>query len=699
MLPINFGCLPAPPVPFDDVARVASLQRFEILDTPPEAAFDELAEVAARVCETPTGLVTLIDAKRQWFKARFGFSPTETDRALAFCGYTIANCGLLEVEDAETDPRFADNPLVTSEPRIRFYAGAPIVASDGYAIGSLAVIDYKPRKLADGQRATLLALANQVAAQLELRRLIVERERQNLTSRRETELKLRQSVERFELASRATQDVIWDWDLRTNVLWWSDALALNFGHDLTKLGPGISSWLELVHPDDRAVVEESIQRVFEQRGAYWSGEYRFRRGDETYAHVFDRGYVKYDSDGGPLRMIGALADMTERRRLEDQLVRSQKMEAIGQLSSGLAHDLNNLLTVIQCNAFVLGGKVTEDLAICAKDILYATDRAAALTRQLLLLGRKQHLRESSVDINHFVTDMTRILERTLTARITLTASLDPSVPPIRADASMLEQVLLNLVINARDAMENGGTLTIATSQVTVAEPVVRHKLTAEPGVYVCLTVQDTGSGIDPATMPQIFEPFFTTKEIGRGTGLGLSTVYYITKQHHGWLDVSSSVGSGSTFTIAFPAALDAQPREESPFTQGELPTGTETLLVVEDEPLLRDRIARLLRQYGYQVLESASGADAFDVWKTHGKRIDLVLTDLVMPGEIDGRQLAHQLRSERPDLCVIYASGFAPEQTGEGEALVDGVNFLEKPYAPSKLLQLIRLQLDRRGSR
>ncbi len=811
--------MPAPLIPSSDAARVAALQRLEILDTPPEAPFDELAKVAACVCETPTGLVTLVDAHRQWFKARYGFSVPETDRSISFCTYTIAERSLLEVQDAEQDPRFSDNPLVTGDPHIRFYAGAAIVTPDGHALGSLAVIDYRPRTLTDGQRATLLALANQVVAQIELRRHLAQVERRNsvalerrdhriaalldsaldaivfidhqgriaevnpaaertfrilrgaaigqdmaellipprmredhrrglaahlstgkshvlgrriettaqrtdgsefpieltitrlgteepamfagtlrdMTEQREIDSQLRQSIERFELAVRATQDVIWDWDLRTETRWWSPALAISYGHEPAKLSGRVDSWVELVHPDDRVGVEDSVRCVIERRGVYWSAEYRFRRSDGSFAQVFDRGYITYAMDGQPLRMIGALADMTERRRLEEQLLRSQKLEAVGQLSSGLAHDFNNLLSIIECNAFVLGETADAEAAVCVKDILYASERAAALTRQLLLLGRMQRLRENTVDLNQIVMDMMRILEPTLTARITLTASVDASVRPIRADASMLEQVVLNLVINARDAMERGGTIKLSTSQTTVDTEAVRHGLVCAPGGYACLSVTDSGTGIEPDALPQIFEPFFTTKELGRGTGLGLSTVYHIVKQHRGWIEVSSTVGSGSTFMIALPAVVDAKPRETSRFTATDQPTGTETLLVVEDEPLLRDRIARLLRRYGYTVFECASGPAALEAWRMNGSRIDLVLSDLMMPGGLDGRELVQQLRRDRADLCVIYMSGFSPEHAGQGEVLVDGVNFLEKPYQPIRLLQLIRQQLDHRS--
>ncbi|MBA3501932.1 MAG: response regulator, partial [Deltaproteobacteria bacterium] len=416
----------------------------------------------------------------------------------------------------------------------------------------------------------------------------------------------------------------------------------------------------------------------------------------SYAQVFDRGYITYDAKGRPHRMIGAVADMTTRRRLEEQLVRSQKMEVLGQLSSGLAHDFNNLLTIIQCNAYLVGENADEVVGAYVKDILHATERATSLTRQLLLLGRKQRLRETTVDLNRFVEDMMQILHRTLTAKISVKAAIDETLPAIRADASMLEQVLLNLVLNARDAMEGAGTITISTSQVVVESAVVRHGFVAEPGLYACLSVQDTGTGISSEALPQIFEAFYTTKEIGRGTGLGLSTVYHIVKQHRGWLDVSSMLGAGTTFVIALPATEGARADEAPTFASNDMPSGTETLLLIEDEPLLRDRLGRVLRNYGYNVIECESGPGALEAWREHAARIDLVLSDIVMPGGLDGRQVVQLLRRDRPELCVIYSSGFSPEHAGHGEQLVDGVNFLEKPYAPSTLLQLIRQQLDRR---
>jgi PAS domain S-box-containing protein len=799
--------MPAPPVIATETARLAALQKYEVLDTPPEAAFDEIVELAARFCGTPTALVTLIDAKRQWFKARFGFTGTETARELAFCAHTIAQRDVMEVQDAAEDPRFASNPLVTDEPRIRFYAGAPLVTPDGHAVGSLAVIDYVPRKLTDEQRASLRALANQVVAQLSLGKSLAEirrasdreiarRERRlsalfesalegiiemdptgriieinpaaesmfgytrrdvvnrdfadlmipvrlredhrsreiaprtetiaqhadgsefpieltvtrlgreeppvlvafvrDLSEHRRAESELRKSIERFELVARATNDAIYDWDLRSNALWWSASFAERYGLRPDDIGPGIEWWLERIHPDDRPMIDASIQGVLDSKDEYWTGEYRFRRGDGSYATVLDRGYVTRDAEGRPVRMIGLLMDMTERHRLEEQLLRSQKMDAIGQLSGGIAHDFNNLLTIIQCNAFLIELSGHPDIKEPTRDLLAATERAANLTRQLLLVSRKQRVRAATINVQDIVGNMMRMLERVLGANILLRSSFDPSVPEIRADASMLEQVVLNLVVNARQAMPQGGILSIKTSLSTIKEPTRRHGLDVAPGTYACLTVSDTGLGISPDVLPQIFEPFFTTKEAGVGTGLGLSTVYGIVKQHQGWLDVTSEPGRGTSFVIALPVPTSPAPAQVAPpFRSDELPAGTETILLVEDEPLLRSRVASLLQSRGYTVIEAASGARALDIWHEQRGTIDLLLTDLVMPDGLSGRDLAVRLRAENASLPVLFTSGYMPEPTAD-ERFIEGVNFVEKPFPPSKLLQVVRQVLDRK---
>jgi PAS domain S-box-containing protein len=675
--------------PENEAARLQALQRYEILDTPPEEAFDEIAELVAYVCGTPSGLVTLVDDKRQWFKARAQFSGIQTPRELAFCAYTILQTDVLEVRDATQDPRFADNALVTGEPYIRFYAGAPLITTDGFALGSVAAIDYEPRQLDDDQKRALVALSHQVVAQLELRRRLSE-------ERKQSELAVRQGFERLELVARATNDAVWDWDLRTNALWWSDGFQTLFGYEPEEIGEDVTSWTSRIHPSDAVSVQQSIHEVIDGGGTTWRSEYQFRRRDGTYAIVFDRGYVLRDSDGNAIRMIGAMMDITERKHLEEQLRQSQKMDAIGQLSGGIAHDFNNLLTVIECNAMLLSeGDVSKEHRAYTEDIVQAAERAASLTRQLLMVSRRQVMQPTTLDLNDVVRNLMRMLRRIVGEDIHVHAEYAKQMPPLQGDVGMLEQVLLNLVVNARDAMPQGGDLTITTKVKVFDDAQVQRRPEAIAGRCACLEVRDTGGGVDPDVLPHVFEPFFTTKPVGKGTGLGLATVYGIVKQHGGWIDVASERGVGTTFSICLPINEPVASAEPRPAPEPRSFAGTETILVVEDEDAVRLLVVNLLERRGYTVLQATSGADALEVWQRARDQIDLVLTDLVMPGGMNGHELAARLRADRPALKVVYTSGYSADLTQHGASLIDGANFLPKPYRADKLARTIREQLDR----
>ena len=668
-----------------EAERLHALARYEILDTVPEDAFDDIARVAALLCEAPSALITLIDQDRQWFKARVNFDKRETPRTIAICDYTIRTRDVLVVEDAERDPRFATNPLVVGEPRIRFYAGAPLITSDGQALGSLAVLDYRPRSLAPDRIPALQTLAQQVIAQLELRwhLLKARRDREHMS-------------ERFDLFMRATNDVVYDWDVNTNDLWYSEGISRVYGvmpEDATFEG-----WLARLHPDDVDRVEHSLRALIAGKESGWYSEYRFRRPDDTYAHVLDRGYVTRDADGRALRMVGAMIDLSERVKLEEQVIRAQRMQAIGQLAGGVAHDFNNILTVIECNAF-LSQRDNSDAHRREHlgEILHAVERAASLTRQLLLVSRKQPMRRMPVSLHDVVGGMSQMLRRLIGEHIELqVVTSDPSLPPTLADASMIEQVVLNLAVNARDAMIRGGVLRIETRGAKLDKPRRLFGTELPAGRYATLRVEDSGSGIDPDVLPKIFEAFFTTKEVGKGTGLGLSTVFGIVRQHQGAIDVQSAVGRGTSFVVYLPATQGKSEVAQPLAQTSAVPTGSETILVVEDEPVVRSGVVALLQQFGYTVLEAPSASSALDIWNQHRDTIALVVTDLMMPGGLSGRDLAERLRNERPELPIIYSSGYSDHFADQGEPLVEGENFLAKPYAPAKLAQLVRMRLDQR---
>ena len=371
------------------------------------------------------------------------------------------------------------------------------------------------------------------------------------------------------------------------------------------------------------------------------------------------------------------------------------MEAIGQLAGGIAHDFNNILTIILGYATLLTMATLDSKAmVSAKQIKQASERAAGLTRQLLAFGRKQIYNPRPLDLNRVVGKMSDMLGRLLGEDITLQLNFNSEPAVIEADASMMEQILLNLSVNSRDAMPRGGQLSIRVSQREIDASQARQSVEARPGKFICLNAADSGGGIPPENLSRIFEPFFTTKELGKGTGLGLATVYGIVKQHHGWIEVESVLNQGTTFQIYFPTS-DAPIVEPEQFdTQFRARGGTETVLVVEDERDLREIVTRTLNRHGYRVFQAVNGQDALKIWADYKNEIDLVFTDVIMPGGMNGRELAEKLWTEKPKLKVIFSTGYGADALGKDFKLDPQLNFLQKPYLPQTLALIIRRCLD-----
>jgi PAS domain S-box-containing protein len=388
-------------------------------------------------------------------------------------------------------------------------------------------------------------------------------------------------------------------------------------------------------------------------------------------------------------------DVSERATLERQLRQAQKMEAIGQLAAGVAHDFNNILTVIQGHA----GLMQQNLAAAGphkkslEQITAASARAATLIRQLLMFSRKQVMQFRHLDLNETLGHASKMLERLVGEHVQINFHPQNPIPAIHADSSMVEQIAMNLAVNARDAMPNGGQVFITTSLETIQRAATPMDPERRDGEFVCLSFRDTGTGMDTQILSHIFEPFFTTKAVGKGTGLGLSTVFGIVRQHHGWLDVESKPNQGATFRVYFPASRQPAEKTEA-VTDGALSGGRETVLVAEDEDALRGMVVQVLRIQGYTVLEAASGVDALQVWEQARRPVDLLLTDMVMPGGIMGSELAERLSSQSPLLKVIYTSGYSPGMAGRDASLLEGRNFLPKPYSIGKLAQFVRACLD-----
>ena len=397
-----------------------------------------------------------------------------------------------------------------------------------------------------------------------------------------------------------------------------------------------------------------------------------------------------------LLVMTAIRDITERRKLEEQFRQAQKMEGIGRLAGGVAHDFNNILAVIQMQADLLktdAGTTSAQLEL-ASGIAKAAQRAANLTRQLLLFGRKQTMQLRNLDLNESVNELTQMLRRTLGEDVELQFKFSMQPLFIHADTTMMDQVLMNLAVNARDAMPKGGRLVFETSAIEFDEITAAQTTPARPGSFVCLSVSDTGSGIPPEILPHIFEPFFTTKGVGKGSGLGLATVFGIIQQHKGWINVYSEAGRGTTFRIYLPRLAEVSRQKSEPSESSAERGGNETILLVEDEEFLRESAGQVLSQLGYRVLEAANGNEALDIWKQHRNEIKLLLTDLVMPGGMTGMELGGKLKEENPKLKVIYISGYSAEIAGRDFPLEEGVDFLTKPFAARKLAQTVRNSLD-----
>ncbi len=505
------------------------------------------------------------------------------------------------------------------------------------------------------------------------------------TRRHEAEQALRQSEERFSRAFHALPIPV---SISTygegRIIDANDAFLRLFEHQreqvIGQLVSDIGLWFD---PQDRVTLIKDMQNGVDIRGR--ECRYRTRSGRLVMTSVY---VERVELQGRPC-LIFITQDQTERINLETQLRHSQKMEAIGQLAAGVAHDFNNIMTIIQGHAALLEREVVmgSDAAESVGEIITASERAATLTRQLLTFSRKQIIQLKVVELNELIRNFSRMLNRLLGEHIALDLHFEPGLPAVRADAGMVEQIIMNLVVNARDAMSTGGQVTISTRPVTVEAGSHRGQHGSK---YICLTVADNGAGMDPETMSRIFEPFFTTKEVGKGSGLGLATVYGIVEQHGGWIEVESTLGKGTIFKVYLPVAADISQPVVHMEQGNSRSAGNGTILVAEDEASVLGLVTSILNRGGYQVIAASSGDDAFLLWEQHADEIDMLVTDMVMPGMLSGKGLAERIHQQKPSLPVIYSSGYSLEIVREGLVLKEGVNFLPKPYPPATLLKMVR---------
>lgn len=502
---------------------------------------------------------------------------------------------------------------------------------------------------------------------------------------------LRVSEERFRLLGLATNDLVWDADLKSGQIWWSQSLLDTYGYDPQGLHNDLTAWEAWIHPEDRARVTASLDSVIRSGEGNWTSEYRFVCADGRALDVVARGLVLRDEAGTPVRVIGSTTNVTELRGLEKKLRQSQKLEAVGQLTGGIAHDFNNLLTIIVGSAEALTEVHANDPRAreLAETTLQAAERGANLTNRLLSFARLQALAPQQIDPGQLLSGLEGLIRRTIDEDIEIAIRASADVLPIEADPGQLENAILNLVINARDAMPDGGRLVVEASNVTLAPADLLDYEGMTSGQHVMIAVSDTGCGMPREIAERVFEPFFTTKEVGKGSGLGLSMVWGFVRQSNGHAQIHSEPGKGTTVRLYFPAVSRMEAQGAAQKKSAALMGGTESILVVEDDDLVRDHVVMQLGSLGYRVRQAASAADALDVLNEDDS-IDLLFTDVVMPGAMNGKQLADAALLRRPDLKVLFTSGYTEDAIVHQGRLDPGVNLLGKPYRRAELVAKIR---------
>ncbi|HEX8815813.1 MAG TPA: ATP-binding protein [Terriglobales bacterium] len=612
------------------------------------------------------------------------------------CGTAAFRKQPVIVADIDTDPLWKDIVHLAHPYGLRACWSTPILSQDGAVLGTFAIYYREPRT-PDEQHLQLIAHATQLAG------IAIERD-QFKAELRAAETRYRMLVERLPAITYIAElgaDGPWHYvsPQIESILGFSPASWLS----------NPTNWIGHIHPDDRPIALEQ-EALFQKTHELFKAEYRMFSRDGRLLWFRDEG-VKLEDPKGNVLMQGVMYDITEHKRLEEQLRHSQKMEAVGQLAGGIAHDFNNLLMLIQVHNEQLQSSIAKDdpAQKDLQEISSAVTRAAALTGRLLAFSRKQVLQLKVLDLNAVVSDVARMLRRLLAENIDLKVVPGNQLGRVKVDPIQIEQVILNLALNSRDAMAKGGKLTIETLNVDFRDTARHHpesctgssQVRSQNGrsesscsKYVMLSVNDTGIGMDEETRAHMFEPFFTTKETGKGTGLGLATVYGVVRQSGGWISVDSHPGHGTTFKIYFPcveAPLDVvKPDSPSAATHD----GTETILLVEDQEGIREVVRQYLQRKGYTVIEAADGDHALRMAAEHEKPIHLLVSDLVMPN-LGGWDLAERLKHIRPELRVLFMSGYPEHDGHNGNGLHHTATILQKPFTLESLALSVRQAIDK----
>jgi len=702
------------PIPENEAARLEALRSCRILDTPPEPAFDDITRLTSYICGTPMAFIGFMDVDRLWFKSRLGWDVPEIPREMSFCAHTILQSDVLVEGDTLADAgRLAICPLATHG-GVRFYAGVSLMSSEGYALGTLCAMDSIPRGLTPGQIDALRRLARQVVNLVEMRRLAVQPSLparplpqspgyhdeiggvrgfsfwRDLSEQKRIAEALRHSEQRLQSILGSTMDAIITVDNSQRIVMFNKAAeeifrcpaAQAIGHHLDKFIP------ERFREFHRKHIEAFGRTGVTSRSKTSPATlFALRANGEEFP--MEATISKVQAEGETYFTV-ILRDVSDRLRTETELRQAQKMEAVGQMAGGIAHEFNNFLGVILGYSELLTQEAAENekLGRYVTEIKAATQHAASLTRQLLAFSRKQALEPRVLDLNRCIWEGHNLLRRLVPANIDVVPVLAPTIGRVKADASQVQQILVNLVMNASDAMPQGGKVVIETADTDLDEASAsQHGL--EPGGYVLLTVNDSGMGMNAETRSRLFEPFYTTKEAGKGTGLGLSTVYGIVKQSGGDITVESSEGKGTTFRIYLPRVQDAPEEPEAAKPQPPEQVPQTAILVVEDETALRRLICFSLEKRGYVALAAKDGTEALEVFRQHASEIQLVITDLMMP-RMDGFALKQQIAALKPNTRFLFMSGYAEQILEQNRGSLEGCAFLEKPFLPEELANKVR---------
>jgi PAS domain S-box-containing protein len=605
------------------------------------------------------------------------------------CGTAVYRRQQVVVSDIATDPLWADFKQLAQHHGLRACWSTPIASQNGKILGTFAIYYREPRT-PDSDHLQLIAHATQLAG------IAIERD-QAKAELRAAESRYRTLVERLPAITYVAE-------LGAEGPWHyvSPQIESILGFSPAEWLSSPANWLDRIQPEDRHIALAAEKR-FQETQELYQAEYRMLARDGRVLWFRDEAVMLRDTNSQRLLMQGVMYDITERKRLEDQLRHSQKMEAVGQLAGGVAHDFNNLLMLIQAHNERLRERIgsNDPAHKDAVEIEHAVVRAASLTRQLLAFSRKQVLQPKVLDLNVVLTEVAKMLDRLIGKNIELKVAQGQFLWRVKADPGQMEQVILNLAVNARDAMPHGGKLLIETGNIELDESYARSHEGVAPGQYVRLTVADTGMGMDVETQARMFEPFFTTKEPGKGTGLGLATVYGVVKQTGGWIWVSSEPGEGTRFEIYLPQIEEVEKSmttSTKKATTISAPQGTETVLLVEDQDGIRELVGEFLRRKGYTVLRAVDGDEALRLAAEHHDEIDLLLTDILMPN-IGGRELAKRLTQLRPQMRVLFMSGYPEHTSLGGEAMGPPAAVLQKPFSMDNLACKIRNVLAEADSR